>query len=409
MLWPEIGNRISYTPHAMFYPAHLNLQNRKCLVVGGGKVAERKVRSLLLSSGNVTLISPDATESLKNLAQIGQVVWHRRQFQTNDTVGMFLVCAATDFSEINTQIFKDAYDANEIRLVNVVDVIPECTFAAASVVMLENLAISISTSGKSPAMSRRIREYLEAKFGTRSLYKLERNGNTIPIENRRVPYPVYLLLENRRCVVIRNAGKMSQEMVWRIDLLRRCRASITCIDPTDVDSHLLSDAFLVLTDLECEGPVFTGNQIQLIENLNSPEAGTFVTPSLVIDDNLIISISTQSENAADGSEVRRIRTELAEKFENTGYGAFIDFLGELRPLVLKSIRSQEKRQQFFDTLIDRIPDVTINEQQTCCLGFTNTACTTECVFNWVHRGQIEHAHQYALQQIRKRKIGKLGS
>jgi len=88
----------------MFYPAHLNLQDRKCLVVGGGKVAERKVTSLLLSGGGVTLISPDATESLKNLAQIGQVTWHRRQFQTNDTVGMFLVCAATDFSEINTRI-----------------------------------------------------------------------------------------------------------------------------------------------------------------------------------------------------------------------------------------------------------------------------------------------------------------
>ncbi len=393
----------------MFYPAHLNLQDRKCLVVGGGKVAERKVMSLLLSGGDVTLISPDATESLKNLAKIGQVMWHRHQFQTNDTVGMFLVCAATDFSEINTQVFKDAYEANGIRLVNVVDVIPECTFAAASVVMLRNLAISISTSGKSPAMSRRIREYLEAKFGTSSLYKLERNENAIPIENRRVPYPVYLLLENLRCVVIRNAGKMSQEMVRRIDLLRRCRASITCIDPTDVDSHLLSDAFLVLTDLECEGSVFAGNQIQLIENLNSPEAGTFVTPSLVIDDNLIISISTQSENAADRSEVRRIKTELAEKFENAGYGAFIDFLGELRPLVLKSIGSQEKRQQFFDTLIDHIPDVTINGQQTCCLGFTNTACATECIFNWVRRGQIERAHQYALQRIRKRKIGKLGS
>ncbi|MFB3042062.1 MAG: bifunctional precorrin-2 dehydrogenase/sirohydrochlorin ferrochelatase, partial [Candidatus Poribacteria bacterium] len=65
--------QFDYVPHAMFYPAHLNLQDRKCLVVGGGKVAERKVMSLLLSGGDVTLISPDATESLKNLAKIGQV------------------------------------------------------------------------------------------------------------------------------------------------------------------------------------------------------------------------------------------------------------------------------------------------------------------------------------------------
>ena len=80
----------------MFYPAYLNLQNRKCLVVGAGIVAERKVLSLLRSGGDVTLISPEATETNTNWARSNQITWHKRQFQSGDTEGMFLVCAATD-------------------------------------------------------------------------------------------------------------------------------------------------------------------------------------------------------------------------------------------------------------------------------------------------------------------------
>ena len=165
----------------MFYPAHLNIQERKCLVVGGGLVAERKVVSMLLSGGSVTLISPEATALLKGLAQIGQITWYKRQFEPNDTDGMFLVSAATALPEVNTQVFKEAYQLNKIRLVNVVDVIPECTFAAASVVTLGNLVISISTSGKSPAIARRIREYLETKLETDSLYREEQEAsNMVP-------------------------------------------------------------------------------------------------------------------------------------------------------------------------------------------------------------------------------------
>lgn len=65
----------------MFYPAHINLQDRKCLVVGGGTVAERKVVAMLLSGGDVTVISPDATELLTFLANTGTIHWHKRQFR----------------------------------------------------------------------------------------------------------------------------------------------------------------------------------------------------------------------------------------------------------------------------------------------------------------------------------------
>ena len=61
----------------MFYPAYINLQNRKCLVVGGGTVAERKVVSMLISGGEVTVISPDATELLVFLTEKGTIRWHK--------------------------------------------------------------------------------------------------------------------------------------------------------------------------------------------------------------------------------------------------------------------------------------------------------------------------------------------
>ena len=404
----------------MFYPAHLDLQDRKCLVFGGGIVADRKVFSLLRCGGLVTLISPEATKALKQLAQAGRIQWHKRQFQWGDSEGMFLVCAATDCPEINTQVFEDAHEVHGINLVNIVDVIPECTFAAASVVTHGDLTISISTSGKSPAISRRVREYLEAKFGTESLYTAPIDANFTPSrENQGHPYPVYFLLENRRCNVVRNPHGMSEEIGRRVNLLRQCGASVEQIDPMHDDLNRLSGAFLVYIDNiepNCENSVFAPrlgngltsaiNRIQLSEYLKIPEAGTFITPFLVIDGNLIIGISTNSQTEEEQDKAKHLQRELANQFENKGYGEFIDFLGSLRPLVMEAIPTQQDRQQFFDNLIDRIPllEREANETRKCCLRFENPSCSVECVFNLICRGQIERVRQYVLRQIGERKI-----
>ena len=404
----------------MFYPAHLDLQDRKCLVFGGGIVADRKVFSLLRCGGLVTLISPEATKALKQLAQAGRIQWHKRQFQWGDSEGMFLVCAATDCPEINTQVFEDAHEVHGINLVNIVDVIPECTFAAASVVTHGDLTISISTSGKSPAISRRVREYLEAKFGTESLYTAPIDANFTPSrENQGHPYPVYFLLENRRCNVVRNPHGMSEEIGRRVNLLRQCGASVEQIDPMHDDLNRLSGAFLVYIDnieSNCENTVFAPrlgngltsaiNRIQLSEYLKIPEAGTFITPFLVIDGNLIIGISTNSQTEEEQDKAKHLQRELANQFENKGYGEFIDFLGSLRPLVMEAIPTQQDRQQFFDNLIDRIPllEREANETRKCCLRFENPSCSVECVFNLICRGQIERVRQYVLRQIGERKI-----
>ena len=388
----------------MFYPAYLNLQNRKCLVVGAGIVAERKVLSLLRSGGDVTLISPEATETNANWARSNQITWHKRQFRSGDTEGMFLVCAATDLPDINTQVFKEAHEGYGTNLVNVVDVIPECTFAAASVITHQDLTISISTSGKSPALSRRIREYLEAKFGAASLYDEPSETSFNPsLKGNGLPYPVYFLLENRHCAVISDPEKTSESLAQRLDLLLRCGATVERIAPTADSLEGVPDAFFVLTDdIGSEDFVVDAlDQCQLIEFINAPELGTFTTPILVSDSDLIISISAnQTEEieigTAGGCSIGSVQTQLAHQFENNGYGEFIDFLGSLRPTVMESIPTQKGRQRYFDHLIDHVPE---NEGQKCCLAFENSNCALKCAFNTVRSGQTDAARQYALQRV----------
>ena len=386
----------------MFYPAHVNLQDRKCLVVGGGTVAERKVVAMLISGGDVTVISPDATELVAFLAQIGTIRWHKRQLKVGDTHGYFLVCAATDFTDINTAVFTEAYKKNKIRLVNVVDVIPQCTFAAASVVTDGELMLSISTSGKSPATSRRIREYFEEVLHTSSLYTLGyEDGVPVPIENQGLPYPVYLLLENRTCVVL--CEQETPEVERRISLLNRCGASVVSLTPDEMKPQHLEDAFLVIADKSSEVDVSCESETASIrEYLDEPSAGTHFTPDLVVDDNLIISVSTQNGKHID--KAKRLHKRLTNQFGNNGYGAFIEFLGTRRSEILKAFPTPKKRADFFETLIDTVEDSVSGLQTpptTCCLSLTNPECAAECLFNWVRHGKLERADTFTAKRLDK--------
>jgi siroheme synthase-like protein len=386
----------------MFYPAHVNLQDRKCLVVGGGTVAERKVVAMLISGGDVTVVSPDATELLTFLANIGTIRWHKRQLKTGDTTGYFLVCAATDFTDINSAVFIEAHDKNKIRLVNVVDVIPQCTFAAASVVTDGELMLSISTSGKSPATSRRIREHFEKVLNASSLYTLGYvDGEPIPIENQRLPYPVYFLLEGRTCIVL--CEQKTPEIERRISLLNRCGAAVVRLTPDEVKLHHLEDAFLVVANEPSAIGASCESETGFIrEYLDEPSAGTHFTPDLVVDDNLIISVSTQ--NGKDIDKAKRLHKKLANQFGNNGYGAFIEFLGARRSEILKAFPTPKKRADFFEMLIDTVEDAGSGLQTpptTCCLCLTNPACSAECLFNWVRHGNLERANAFTAKLLDK--------
>ena len=350
---------------------------------------------MLLSGGDVTVISPDATKLVAFLAHLGTIRWHKRQLKADDTNGYFLVCAATDSTDINTAVFREAYEQNKIRLVNVVDVIPQCTFAAASVVTDGELMLSISTSGKSPATSRRIREHFEKVLHASSLYTLGyEDGEPVPIasekEGQGLPYPVYFLLEGRTCVVL--CKQKTPEVQRRISLLNRGGAAVVCPGPGELKPYHLEDAFLVVADKFSATNTFCGNESAFItECLDEPNAGTHFTPDFVIDDNLIISVAPRSSIGVD--KARYLHKQLTNQFENNGYGAFIEFLGTLRPKVLKAFPTSKKRANFFDILIDTVKQDS-SEPQTCCLRLAKPECSGECLFNWIRHGNLERANTF---------------
>ena len=146
------------------YPISLvNLQDERCLVVGGGTVAERKVRSLLQVEARVTVVSPTLTVGLQQLVEEGHVEWVPREYQQGDLTGAFLVIGATDDVDTNEQVWREAVERG--LLVNIVDDLARCNFIVPSLVRRGDLCLAISTGGKSPALAKRLRERLEAEFG----------------------------------------------------------------------------------------------------------------------------------------------------------------------------------------------------------------------------------------------------
>lgn len=146
-----------------YYPIHLNINNRNCLVVGGGGVGTRKVKTLLDCGARVTLVSPEISPQLRDLAASGDIILKERSYQSDDLSNLFLVIGATDDEKLNKQISSDADRLN--TLCNIADRPEVCNFILPSIVHRDDLVITISTSGKSPALAKKLRKALENQFG----------------------------------------------------------------------------------------------------------------------------------------------------------------------------------------------------------------------------------------------------
>lgn len=144
------------------YPVSLRLEGQRCLVVGGGAVAERKVGTLMKCGAEVTVVSPQASAALNEAAAQGEIALCRRTFQTGDLEGVTLVVAATDDRDLNREVAGLCRKRGV--LVNVVDAPELCTFLVPAQVNRGPVNISISTGGNSPLLSRRIREHLEREL-----------------------------------------------------------------------------------------------------------------------------------------------------------------------------------------------------------------------------------------------------
>lgn len=145
------------------YPLFALIEDRPCLVVGGGAVGERKVQDLLGAGARVTVVSQTLTPRLAELAAQGRLRFIQDDFSPPYLDGMWLVVGATDDQQVNREI-SVAAQARHL-LVNIVDAPELCTFIVPAQVRRGSLTIAVSTGGASPALARQVREELEERFG----------------------------------------------------------------------------------------------------------------------------------------------------------------------------------------------------------------------------------------------------
>ncbi len=156
------------------YPAILLLDGRLAVVIGGGHVAERKVRTLLDAGARVRVVAQDPTRGIKGRAKKGEIELLERRFAAGDLAGAAVAVAATDDEDVNRSVFAEATEAG--IPVNVVDNVDLCTFIAPSIVRRGDLVLAVSTGGNAPALAVRVRERLEREFGEEYARFLELMG-----------------------------------------------------------------------------------------------------------------------------------------------------------------------------------------------------------------------------------------
>lgn len=145
------------------YPVSLELKGRRCVVFGGGDLAEQKTRALLEAEAVVTVIAETLTPGLDDLIRQGRIQTAAKTYSPGDLEGAFLAIAASEDRSGNADIFKEAEERGV--LLNAVDDIAFCHFAAPSIVRRGDFLLTISTGGKAPALAKKLRKELTEQFG----------------------------------------------------------------------------------------------------------------------------------------------------------------------------------------------------------------------------------------------------
>jgi len=141
-----------------YYPVNLKIKGKNCVVIGGGRVAERKIKNILLCGGKVKVVSPELTDLLLKMVRRGKIDYVRAKYRPGMCKGAFLVSAATSNREVNDRIAREAKRLG--ILVNVCDSAEESTFILPAVLRKKGVTLSVSTDGRFPTKSVRIRDRL---------------------------------------------------------------------------------------------------------------------------------------------------------------------------------------------------------------------------------------------------------
>jgi siroheme synthase-like protein len=145
-----------------YFPIYLEMTGRRCLVIGGGAVAERKVAGLLEAGAEVVVISPEASDNILRWSKEKSIELIARDYQPGDLTEYEIAFVATDVGAVNAQVFQEAR-----RLgvwINAADDAVHCDFILPSVLRRGDLTVAVSSGGRSPALARTIREELELYF-----------------------------------------------------------------------------------------------------------------------------------------------------------------------------------------------------------------------------------------------------
>ena len=142
------------------YPVNLDLTGRRVLVVGGGPVAARKVQGLLAAGAEVTVVAPVA---LQEIADDHRVRWHQRPYRRGEVASYRLAVTATGDPAVDGQVFWDA-EAADVWL-NSADDPEHCSFTLPAVTTLDDLQVTVSTNGRSPAVAAWLRRAIDETIG----------------------------------------------------------------------------------------------------------------------------------------------------------------------------------------------------------------------------------------------------
>ena len=168
-----------------YYPLFADLDGRRCVVIGGGLIAQRKVATLLGYGAQVTVISPAATRQVKRYAQRGRIRYLPRRFRPADLKGAWLVYASTNDQRINELVYRAA-TAQRI-FTNVVDQKPLCSFIAPAIFKRGQLTVAVSTGGASPSLAKRVRQELKERIGSQYAPLLRLLAGLRGIAKRKLP------------------------------------------------------------------------------------------------------------------------------------------------------------------------------------------------------------------------------
>jgi uroporphyrin-III C-methyltransferase/precorrin-2 dehydrogenase/sirohydrochlorin ferrochelatase len=169
------------------FPVTLALRGRRCLVVGAGGVALRKVQALYDEGAIVTVVAPHAVEPLEEMARRDEILWHRRGYRQGEAAHYRLVFAATDCREVNQQVYEDA-EAHGVWA-NVADEPEICSFHLTGRVRRGDLELTIGSGGGAPFVVRRLRQLLEQRIGPEWAEWLEAAARFRDDVRERVPDP----------------------------------------------------------------------------------------------------------------------------------------------------------------------------------------------------------------------------